>query len=278
MSDSLEYKRIRKSFSGALHLQMEDHPKIVMMSDCHRGTGTWADSFLHNRPIYTAAMKHYFQSGYTYIELGDGDELWENRRFADVWRTHREIYDLFWEFHRTGRLFLVFGNHDRIKENSAYVWNKGGPVIPFYEAITVSRQGNPPLCMFHGYQGDLLNDSLWKFSRWLVRYIWRPLELCGVRDPTSAAKNYTKIRHAEERFLDYSRRENCIIVAGHTHKPSLTEDNDGIYFNCGSCIHPDAVTAIEITAGGALLVKWSVCSHADLSLHVCREIIKEMPI
>lgn len=88
------YNRIEKSFSKALRLSYNVLPKLVIMSDCHRGTGTWADNFLRNRPIYTAALKHYYQENFTYIELGDGDELWENRRFADVYNTHQEIYQI----------------------------------------------------------------------------------------------------------------------------------------------------------------------------------------
>lgn len=280
---SRETKRIEKSFQRALHLPLTEHPKIVMMSDCHRGCGTRADSFLNNRPIYTASLKHYYSHDFTYIELGDGDELWENRRFADVYNTHGEIFELFYRFHQKNRLFMIFGNHDRIKENSAYVWSNSGTVIPFYESIILDRPGFPPICLFHGYQGDLPNDRLWKLSRFLVRYLWRPLELLGVNDPTSSAKNYTKIRKAEERFLRYSSQKNCIITAGHTHKPTLlrTDKDDllfGTYLNCGSCVHPDALTAIELENGKATLVKWTVCSRNDMSLYVCREIIKEMDL
>lgn len=266
-------RRIKKSFTKALHISIEDHPKIVIMSDCHRGTGTWADNFLNNRPIYTAALKHYYSRNFTYIELGDGDELWENRRFSDVFNTHREIYNLFQQFHDAGRLFMIFGNHDRIKENSAYVWRGLSETIPFYESIIVDGLDIPPICMFHGYQGDLINDQLWKISRWLVRYLWRPLEIRGVKDPTSAAKNYTKIRHIEENFINYSCQERCIVVAGHTHKPTLMKTDCGMYFNSGSCVHPEAITAIEIQNGIANLVKWSICSGADMGLYVCKEII-----
>lgn len=269
-------KRIQKSFAKAIKLSAEDHPKIVIMSDCHRGTGTWADNFLHNRPIYTAALKHYYNSGFTYIELGDGDELWENRRFADVYRTHREIYEIFHHFHNAGRLFMIFGNHDRCKENNAYVWRGLTPSIPFYESIIVQGHGSLPIYLFHGYQGDLINDRLWRLSRWLVRYLWKPLELRGFRDPTSAAKNYTKVRKIEEDFISYSCREKCVLGAGHTHKPTLMKTDCGAYMNSGSCVHPEAITAIEIQARKASLIKWSVCSSPDMSLYVCREVLKEM--
>lgn len=271
-------KRIEQSFSKALHISMKDYPKIVIMSDCHRGTGTWADNFIHNRPIYTAALKYYFQTGFTYIELGDGDELWENRKFSDVYSTHREIYQLLHHFHDQNRLFMIFGNHDRIKENSAFVWRGLDSAIPFYESIILHDAGSLPIYMFHGYQGDLINDRLWKLSRWLVRYLWKPLELTGIKDPTSAAKNYTKIRRIEEDFITYSCRNKCALAAGHTHKPTLTKTDCGMYFNSGSCIHPEAITAIEIQDGRAALIKWSVCAHPDLSLYVCRETLKEMPL
>ena len=146
------YNRIEKSFSKALRLSYNVLPKLVIMSDCHRGTGTWADNFLRNRPIYTAALKHYYQENFTYIELGDGDELWENRRFADVYNTHQEIYQILQKFHDESRLFMVFGNHDRVKENGAYLWRGLSGAIPFYESIIVESPGMPPLCMFHGYQ------------------------------------------------------------------------------------------------------------------------------
>lgn len=271
-------KQFEKSFSKALHLHREQYPKIVIMSDCHRGTGTWADSFLRNRPIYTAALKYYAQNDFTYIELGDGDELWENRRFSDVYRTHIEIYQLLRHFHQNGRLFMIFGNHDRIKENSSCVWKGLESPIPFYESIIIDSEKGAPIFMFHGYQGDFINDKIWKVSRWLVRYLWKPLEIRGVNDPTSAAKNYTKVRKIEEEFIRYSCEKKCILIAGHTHKPTLLKTDCGMYFNSGSCVHPEAVTSIEIQDKKASLIKWSICSGTDMALYVCREVLKEINI
>ena len=270
----------QRAFRQALHISAQEHPKIVLMSDCHRGSGNWADSFLSNRPVYTAALKYYIQKDFTYIELGDGDELWGNRRFSEIYCTHREVFQLFRLLYEEGRIFLIYGNHDREKEQGLLRTKGKAFDIPFHESIIVDFPDGPDLYLFHGYQGDLLNDRLWKLTRSLVRNVWKPLELRGVKDPTSAAKNYTKVREIEEDFITFSRKNQCILAAGHTHKPTLMHTEGGMYMNSGSCVHPGAITAVEIDADKrkATLVKWSICSRKDMSLYVCRERLKELPM
>lgn len=270
----------RKAFLKPLQLSAQDHPKIVLMSDCHRGTGTWADSFLANRPVYTAALKYYAQKNFTYIELGDGDELWGNRRFADIHMAHKEVFQLFQLLAEENRIFLLYGNHDREKEKGTLKTGKGAFPIPFHQSIILRFPDGPDLYLFHGHQGDFLNDQHWRITRSLVRYLWKPLELRGFKDPTSAAKSYSKVREIEEDFIAFSRENKCILAAGHTHKPTLIHTEGGMYINSGSCVHPGAITAVEIHAKTkkATLVKWSVCSRKDMSLYVCRERLKELPM
>jgi hypothetical protein len=74
------HRQIDRALADAPIIRTADHPKIVLFSDCHRGTGTAADSFLPNKSLYMAALSYYWDHGFTYVELGDGDELWENRR------------------------------------------------------------------------------------------------------------------------------------------------------------------------------------------------------
>lgn len=270
----------QRAFDQAIHIPATDHPKIVLMSDCHRGCGNWADSFLANRPIYTAALKYYIQKNFTYIELGDGDELWGNRRFADIYRTHKEVFQLFQLLYEENRIFLLYGNHDREKEKALFRSKDKPFPISFHQSVIVDFPDDPPLYLFHGYQGDLLNDRLWKLTRSLVRNLWKPLELRGVKDPTSAAKNYTKVREIEEDFITFSRKQKCILAAGHTHKPTLLQADSAMYINSGSCVHPGAITAVEIDTKRkkATLVKWAICSRKDMSLYVCRERLKELPM
>ena len=259
---SYEINRIKRAYNKATHIKVDAAQGLVIISDCHRGSGTWADNFLPNRPIYIAALKYYYQKNYTYIELGDGDELWENRSFEEIRKTHSEVFSLFSLFARDNRLFLIHGNHDKVLARDGRK-----------EALIIER-AKTPLFMIHGHQGDLINDSLWQLSRWLVRYLWKPLELRGFRNPTSAAKNNVKLRKAEARYMKFSCDNHCILIAGHTHRPMLSVDEKcGMYFNSGSCVHPGAITAIEILGDMATLVKWSICARDDMSLYICREII-----
>jgi len=128
--------------------------------------------------------------------------------------------------------------------------------------------------MVHGHQGDLLNDKLWWVNRFLVRYIWRPLELyLGFKDPTSPAKNYKRKKENERKIAYWAKSNNQMIITGHTHRPRVPNIKEPLFYNTGSCVHPRCITAIEIENGTLTLVKWSIKSNSKSILYVAREII-----
>ena len=56
------------------------------------------------------------------------------------------------------------------------------PDIQITEGIILENVENKErIFLVHGHQGDILNDTLWPVARFLVRYIWRSLELIGCR-------------------------------------------------------------------------------------------------
>lgn len=95
--------RLKKSFEGALRLPLNNCTKYVLISDCHRGCGTSNDNFLKNQNLYYAALSYYYRAGYTYIELGDGDELWENRSMKQIIEAHSDVFSLLSCFHSQKR-------------------------------------------------------------------------------------------------------------------------------------------------------------------------------
>ena len=242
-------RRLQKAFCNAPRLPLSNHSKYVLISDCHRGCGNSNDNFLKNQHLYFAALEYYYKQGYTYIELGDGDELWENRSMEPIIEAHRHVFDLLAKFYREKRLYLLYGNHDIVKKSprKAKQWfAKEFPGITFYSGIILKdREHQKDIYLTHGHQTDFLNSNLWRISRFLVRYVWGPAERLGFLDPTSAAKNNKRKRRAEEKLTDWARKKEHILITGHTHRPMIGTV-DAPYCNTGSCVHPSCITCIEI--------------------------------
>ncbi|NLP29541.1 MAG: serine/threonine protein phosphatase [Clostridiales bacterium] len=282
------HKRISKVYESATLIPFNDNSRIVIMSDCHRGDGSYADNFAKNQNLFFAALNQYYYNKYTYIELGDGDELWENRKLSDIVDVYSNIYWLLSKFYQDDRLYMMFGNHDIIKgkkeciKKSYYNCHdvRGKKFIPLFPNIEIyeglilchTKTGNK-IFLVHGHQADFLNHRLWKLSCFLVRYIWKPLELIGINDPTSAAKNYKRKKRIEKVLIEWVKENNQMLIAGHTHRPVLPDYDEPPYFNDGSCVHPRCITAIEIVDGNILLVKWCYMTKFDGTLYVGREVL-----
>ena len=284
--------RLDHAFQNAPVLPLSNHSRYVLMSDCHRGMGNSSDNFLKNQHLYFAALEHYYRQGFTYIELGDGDELWENRNMKNIIDVHNNVFWLFKQFHQENRLYLIYGNHDIVKRKKGYPAKSCGtyfctqsqqmqplfPSLSFYEGIILTTDLLPgsrsrvSLYLTHGHQASLLNSTLWPLSRCLVRDLWRPLENLGILDPTSAAKNYHVKNNCEMRLNQWAEENHRILITGHTHRPILP-DEPARYYNTGSCVHPRCITCIEIERGHMTLVKWSMNARPDSILYVAREVI-----
>ena len=185
------YKRLSKVYENSKVIPYDYSSKFVIMSDCHRGSGNSGDNFLKNQYIFFAALNDYYKKGFTYIELGDGDELWENRSMEQIIEVHSSVFELLSKFYESDRMHMIYGNHDMQKSDIEFLecYYKGRyceirkkffllfNYIKSYEGIILENEDNNQHRIFlvHGYQGDLINDRLCKLGRFLVRYIWRPL-------------------------------------------------------------------------------------------------------
>lgn len=285
-------KRLSRVFSNSKIIPFDENSRIVIMSDCHRGNGSWGDNFSNNQNLFFAALYHYYENGYTYIELGDGDELWENRTIDDIISAHSDAFWLMSLFYQDNRFYMLYGNHDIIKKDHHYIKTKCNSYycenvnsnIPLFPGIDITegiilkyRSTNDLIFLTHGHQGDVLNDTLWRLSRFLVRYLWRPLELIGIKDPTSAAKNNQKKNMIERNLSNWANTHKIILICGHTHRPVFPKVGEAPYFNDGSCVHPRCITALEIRNGTISLVKWATMTRPDRTLFVGREVL-ESPI
>lgn len=280
--------KLSKIFQEAKRIPFDDSSKIVLMSDCHRGDGSWADGFSKNQNIYYAALSYYFNMNYTYIELGDGDELWETNELSEIMDQHSDVFFLLSKFIMQRRVYFIFGNHDIVKKNKGFARNskyrymdRRGKVnislfenVEFHEGLVLKHVvTGKEIFLVHGHQVSFMNDRFWWLSRFLVRYLWRPLELLGLNDPTSAAKNYRTKASVETKLIDWVKKEKRMMIAGHTHRPVFPEVGDWPYFNDGSCIHPYGITSLEIEDGNITLAQWSIKTKEDGTLFVNKGII-----
>jgi UDP-2,3-diacylglucosamine pyrophosphatase LpxH len=281
-------KRISKVFESAKEIPFDDSSRIILMSDVHRGDGSWADDFSRNQNLYFAALTHYYHENYTYIEIGDGDELWKNKKLPDIIHVHSHVFWLLSKFFKERRLYFIFGNHDMVKRKDKFVRNnlykyfdeREKKYIPLFENIKLHeglilkhRETNQRIFLIHGHQVSFLDYDIWRLSRFLVRYLWRPLELFGVNDPTSTAKNYNKKDTVEKKLTEWVTENKLMLISGHTHRPMFPEVGTPPYFNDGSSVHPRCITGIEIADGSITLVKWHVKTKNDGTLFIGREIL-----
>lgn len=271
------YKRIQKVFSESETIPFDKNSKIVMISDCHRGSGSGADDFSKNENIYYVAINHYLKENYTYIELGDGDELWKNRRFSKIHSEYRHIFKLLTRLYEKGKLYMIYGNHDMDKSNPAWVTRN----MPMFPDIKISsglilrhHVSGRKILLLHGHQADFFNFKLWRLAKLLVRYIWQPLELIGVQNPFDTTYSTDRRELVEKLLMDWSRRENTMLVAGHTHRTVFPKDNEPQYYNDGSCVHRRYITCIEIVDDQVSLVRWSVQPRQDNVLYVKRDVVE----
>ena len=279
--------RITKAFENAVTLPLCDSTKYIVFSDCHRGNGTANDNFLKNELLYIAALNYYYRCNFIYLELGDGDELWENRSMKNIKEMHKHSFEIISKFYSDNRFYSVYGNHDILKKNKKFIEKNFAdyfcdrnlckkslcPEICFYQGIILRDfERKKDIYLTHGHQADIMNSRLWKVNCFLVRYLWKNLELIGIPDPTSAAKNNTIKDKTEKRLSEWAKENEIILISGHTHRP-MAGTKELPYFNTGSCVHPAGITGIEIEKRCITLVKWSLGTRNDSTVYAKREVL-----
>lgn len=262
--------KISRAFKNAKKLPLNHQSKYILFSDCHRGDNSFADDFKNNKQIFMFALEDYLKNNFTYIELGDGDELWENN-FTDIFKAHKDVYRVLKKFNDKKQLFFIWGNHDMDYKNPKNVAKNlhyfddvvDGPNqelllnVSFSEAILLEKEKDKTIFLLHGHQADWFNYNFWRLSKFLVRFLWRPLQLVGIKDPTSPAQNFKGLIKVEKNLEKWMKKNNNqMIITGHTHRPRFPSPNELPHFNDGSCVHPRCITGLEIENNEITLIKW----------------------
>ena len=279
--------RLTEVLHEAIEIPFDDNSRIIIFSDLHRGDNSRADDFAQNESLFVCALQHYLREGFTYIELGDGDELTETPNFQDILRAHKEVFTVMRAFYQQGRFHMIFGNHDIIRKLPSevaktlfsFVDKVTGKKESLFDGITVQEgiclrySNGRSLFLVHGHQGDLLNDKLWWLDKFFVRTVWRWLQLLGVKDPTSAAQNPHKGDDVEAEIEKWVIAHHQPLIMGHTHRPYFPDASATPFFNDGSGVAPNEITGLEIDRGQIMLIKWVVEGDAAGVMSAQRSIL-----
>jgi UDP-2,3-diacylglucosamine pyrophosphatase LpxH len=255
-------RHLTRAFNKAVEVPIRCSSRMVFFSDLHRGDGSRADGFARNRGLFLHALGHYYDRGFTYVEVGDGDELWKKWCFGDIQRAHGRVFDLMHRFDREGRLHVVLGNHD-IRNGRGNQVDKDGILARGSLRLRHTQTGQQILVV-HGHQADLKSDYLAGFGQLLVGSVWKRLQLLGMVGVTSQAGHLWALNRIERAIIDWVRKTRQAVICGHTHRPMSSAYGMPPYFNTGSCVFPGCITGLELRDEQLSLVSWFVRSRTHL--------------
>ena len=204
-----------------------DSARIIIFSDHHKGARNHADDFRRCERAYNTALGYYLTKGFTLIELGDVEELWEERD-RKVVKKYQYVLEKTAEFSRRKRYLRFWGNHDDLWSFPDRVKSRLGPIfgedLKVYEARTVRilRQGRELGLLFlvHGHQGTTESDKFGWFSRIPVRFVWRPIQRVFKISLNTPAKEWVlREKHNIAMYLWAQGQSKTVLIAGHTHRP-----------------------------------------------------------
>lgn len=282
-------KRLTAAFEDAFTVNIDSNSKLIFFSDVHRGDNSISDEFAHNQNIYYYALTQYLDQGFTYIEVGDGDELWEHSKFKHVRSAHSDIYLLLRDFFEAGRAHFIYGNHNMDFKNKHYTETHAFEFfdeyteqvdrlfagVQYHEAIKLHHtEQDKEIFVVHGHQGDFINDHLWRFTKYLNRHFWHYLHIVGFTNPASPSKNMHKRHKIEKNYSQWIKQHQKMLIVGHTHRPKFPSDGDEPYFNTGSCVYPRNITGIEVENDQIALVDWRIRPDDDGKLVISRRVMQ----
>ena len=129
------------------------------------------------KKIMWMRLQYYYDENFFFINLGDGEELWENNIFS-VKKHNQLSFEKEKLFQQQKRFVKIFGNHDLYWANdpTAFIQLESiyGEKIPVYEGCILTTTINDrsfQIYLTHGHQGDLQSDGNW-FSKFFVSNIW----------------------------------------------------------------------------------------------------------
>ncbi|MDD7408134.1 MAG: metallophosphoesterase family protein [Anaerovoracaceae bacterium] len=282
-------KRLDSIYRKAERINIDNHSQFVFISDVHRGDNSVSDEFAQNKLVYYHALEYYFENGYTYVEAGDGDEMWEVPSYRYIASSHPGVFGELRKFQKAGRFIMLAGNHNHqilkpeyVKKYMEYDYDafldETVEVLPGVKpkeaVVLVYEPTGQEILVYHGQAGEILNDYLAPVGMVTNRYIWRFIHKAGFHYSANPTKNRYKPAHREKALKKWIDDNNMILICGHTHRPRLPVKGEIPYFNSGCVMHPHGMTCLELAFGEISLVRWTIHTRKDGMLYIKRATMK----
>jgi predicted phosphodiesterase len=202
-----------------------DKDKFIIFSDQHKGGKDAADDFMPAEKNYLGALQHYYNEAYTFISLGDSEELWENTPKVAIEKNRISLLEEA-KFLQSDRYYRVFGNHDLEWkypiQQSLFLKPIFGDKLKIYEGICLKTKYNGKqysILLAHGHQGDKKSDGN-PLSTWVVAALWTPVQRYLEVTINTPATSYELTDQHNIMMYEWSKEQlNLIFISGHTHKP-----------------------------------------------------------
>lgn len=278
-----------KAYENAKIEYFDKDSKYIFFSDVHRGDDSVSDEFARNQNIFLHALSYYNENGFKYVEVGDGDELWEYPTFKHIRLAHTDIFVALKKFFDDDRFIMLYGNHNIYLKHKEYIANnyytfydeyKQERVELFrgleaYEALLLkNKETKQEILTLHGHQGDFMNDQIWIISMLLLRYFWRFMHVVGFENPASPARNLYKRHKVEKAYNKWIIKHKMMLICGHTHRPKYPKVGELPYFNTGCCIRTRGICGIEIENEEISMVDWRIVANADGVVKIDRQVVR----
>lgn len=256
------HHRLNKIWQTAPRLPFDNQSRFIFFSDCHRGDGSQKDLFVRNKTLFLQVLGFYHQAGFTYVEVGDGDDLWQVPYFATIRQAHSAVFDTLHHLHQQNCLHLILGNHDM--PHGSPPADKDG--LPLHEGVVLQHtQTGQEILILHGHQADFSGSRFTFFSRLAVRHIWKHWQHL---EETAVSNHYTRFAQKiyqwshrnglclEQQLMRWALQNRQMLICGHTHLPRFATHSHSPYFNTGSCVNNGYLTGLEIQNGAITAVQW----------------------
>jgi UDP-2,3-diacylglucosamine pyrophosphatase LpxH len=198
--------------------------RYVLFSDQHKGSRERADDFKPCEITYLAALDEYNKEGYTLVEMGDVEELWENS-IPPVMQANSQVFESIARFY-PHRYLRIGGNHDNTWENETSVQQyltryfpgiRIWPQILFHFEDDLGNWGDI-LCI-HGHQGTWDADIFDFFPPLILPYFRRLQNRTGIGRTSPSTDTHSRSIQDNQMYTWANRQSKLILIAGHTHRP-----------------------------------------------------------